>query len=99
MGRTLAPSEVCDHVNGNRLDCRRPNLRCTDKAGNSQSRHAVKSSSGQRGVCLHKRTGKWQAAVGHGGRTHYLGLFGTVEEAAAAARAKRVELGFLGEAS
>ncbi len=49
-------------------------------------------TSAHRGVSLHKKTGKWQARVGHNGQEYYRGLYPTEEEAAAAARAGRNEL-------
>ena len=45
-----------------------------------------------RGVCWHKASGKWQAAVTHQGKKHFLGVF---DDEAAAARvydAKAAEL-------
>lgn len=69
-----APGDIVDHINGNRLDNRRSNLRLSTHAGNSQNRRAT-GASGFKGVTLHRQTGKWQAAIKPGGRNIHLGLF------------------------
>lgn len=79
-----------DHINGNRLDCRRENLRFITAQGNSENRRPNRRSrSGVRGVSWNSRRQKWQVSVGLHGRLHYLGLFATVEEAGAVAAAFR----------
>ncbi|KAG2495907.1 hypothetical protein HYH03_006144 [Edaphochlamys debaryana] len=40
------------------------------------------ATSSYRGVCLHKRSGRWQAAINVGGKHVYLGSFDTQEAAA-----------------
>ena len=42
------------------------------------------NTSGYRGVCLHRASGKWKAALMVGGKLKYLGLFETPELASAA---------------
>jgi len=79
--------EVCDHINGSRLDNRRINLRITSIAKNSRN----KGDSTQKGVTLHK-SGKWQAQVGYYGKTIYCGLHKSREEACIAAQKKREQL-------
>lgn len=96
LGRPLTSADIVDHRNLNRLDNRRGNLRITDHEGNSQNRRTF-GRVGARGVTIHKATGKFQAAVGHKGRTYYCGLFDSLDAAAAAAAAKRKSLGFMGE--
>lgn len=49
------------------------------------------STTGARGVGP-TPGGKYRARVAHNGKTHYLGLFTTIQEADAAALAKRLEL-------
>ena len=48
------------------------------------------NKSGVRGVCYHSQRSKWRAEIRIRGKTHYLGLYDTVAEAAAA-RAKAQE--------
>ena len=50
------------------------------------------NTSGAKGVSLHKRSGKYMAYITLAGKRHYLGLFGTIEEAARARREAEVEL-------
>lgn len=96
LGRELLPTEYCDHANCNKLDNRRENLRLATMQQNLQNR-LPRGPSGRRGVCFNKQVQKWQASVYHNGKCHYCGVFSDVEEAAEAARRKRVELGFFGE--
>lgn len=91
-GRKLLRDELCDHINGDRLDNRRENLRIVTHAGNSQNR---RSRSGFRGASFRKAIGKWIANVHFKRRQIYLGCYATQQEAAEAAAAKRKELGFL----
>lgn len=51
-----------------------------------------RSTSGYRGVSIHKKSGKWKAEVRSRGKIHYLGLYETPEAAAEMARQKRNEL-------
>jgi hypothetical protein len=83
--------EVCDHINRNKLDNRRENLRITSVAENNRnviysSRKGMAGTRGTVGVrdfTLH-RCGKYQAQFGFRGRNIYVGLFSTPEEATAA---------------
>lgn len=99
VGRPLRDEELCDHINGDRLDNRRENLRITDRFGNAQNRrpHRNNKSCGLRGATLHKASGKWYAHVEHLGKRIHLGAYETAEKAASVAKTKRIELGFLGE--
>jgi hypothetical protein len=81
-----------DHIYGNKLDNRRSELRLTTHAGNNQNR-PLKIF---RGTTWNKCSEKWQAHVGHRGKTYYLGLFTDRNKAAKVAENKRSELGFLG---
>lgn len=80
-----------DHIDGNRLDCRRSNLRLAGKVGNGENRPRLNknNTSGVRGVSWKRGRGKWVAHACPNGRTVYLGLFDRLEDAAAAASAYR----------
>lgn len=91
LGRTLTPNDVVDHIDGDKYNNRRENLRLTDHAGNSQNRPNMPF----RGTSI-TRGGRWRAHVNHKKKHHYLGTFDSREEAAAVAEKKRTELGFLG---
>ena len=88
-GRPLVSSEHVDHRNFNKLDCTRENLRIVTAQQNSQHKNISNSTRGTT-----KIGSKWQAQVRKSGKTFYLGLFDSREEAAAAAQKKRDELGF-----
>ena len=79
-----------DHINGDKLDNRRENLRIVSHAENTQN---VRTKKGRlRGVYCDARDGVWYAQVKHAGKRHHLGRFKTPEEAAAAASAARLRL-------
>lgn len=83
-----------DHINGNKLDNRRCNLRLRDRSQqmrNPNDKPRSTNKSGYRGVSyvkLRARFGKpWMAYVTVNYKTINLGWYATVEEAAAARRA------------
>lgn len=86
-------ARVVDHINGDRLDNRRENLRVGTPAENAQNRGASRSArySQLRGVSWHKRNRCWVAMVKLNGRLHNLGSFASEEEAGRAAAAFRAE--------
>lgn len=74
-----------DHVDGNRLDYRRRNLRVVTRGQNGQNVEQ-RGASRFRGVCWHKGAGKWMAyAEGNGRSRKHLGLYEREEDAAHAA--------------
>lgn len=92
--------KTTDHINRNRLDNRRVNLRCatqSENCANSTWPHPTKS--GYRGV---KRRGRvradgterviWEASVRKSGVRHHCGTYPTPEEAAAAYDRTALEL-------
>ncbi len=92
-----------DHVNRDRLDYRRENLRIAERAekDNQQNVPANAGSSSQyRGVCWDKQHRKWKAQVQLDGRQHYLGYFPDEAEAGTVAASFRAEhMPFSAEAS
>lgn len=74
-----------DHQDGNRLDCRRSNLRVATARGNAanRGRSTGEFSSRFKGVTL-RRNGKWYAHMGLSGRKLHLGTFENEEDAARA---------------
>lgn len=77
-----------DHINGNKLDNRRANLRvCTD-AQNQQNLHHC---GPHRGASWHAKRGRWRARAMLDQKEHWLGYYDTEEEAAAIAAAFRRE--------
>ena len=97
-GRELTPLDATDHINFNRLDNRRENLRVGTHKQNWQNCPA-RNATGIRGVTFIRKSGKWQAGVKTAGKSYHCGMFATPEEAGEAAKKKRQELGFPPEAA
>jgi HNH endonuclease len=81
-----APAQI-DHINGDQSDNRIGNLRIASPANNSANAKTRDNTSGVKGVGLLK-TGRrrYKAYITRNYRQHYLGVFTTLEEAAAARR-------------
>ena len=85
---TNTKSELIDHINMNKLDNRKCNLRIADKKINSINRGLQSNNTtGYKGVYRDKRYGTWNARVTVSGKTILLGTFPTKEEAVAARQA------------
>ncbi len=82
----LAPGDglSVDHINGDKLDNRRGNLRVVSHAENLQNRTSANknSTSGYRGVIWDKARQKWKAQVRLHGKCHLLGRYDDILEAA-----------------
>jgi hypothetical protein len=90
LGLQKGDGTEVDHIDRNRLNNRRENLRVTDRAGNAQNvPGSVRSTDHpcpHRGVSWHRECKKWMA-YGHKNRKRfYLGLYADMEEAARVAR-------------
>lgn len=84
---------VTDHINHNKLDNRRENLRlCTRQENNRNMPMRSNNTSGYKGVYWHKARSKWQANIRHLGEEVYLGVFEDKHEAALAYNEKAAEL-------
>jgi len=79
------PDLLIDHINRNRWDNRKENLRLIDTVGNSLNKTIDKTgrTSIYRGVCWDKARNKWRAEIAVG-RKYNLGRFSSEEEAAMA---------------
>lgn len=85
---TNTTSEIVDHINMNKLDNRKCNLRIVDKKVNSINRGLQSNNTtGYKGVYYNKRDKTWSARVTVAGKTIHLGTFPTKEEAIAARQA------------
>ena len=75
-----------DHVNGDKLDNRRANLRVVTNQENHQNRQGGNGrTSKYRGVSLHSRSGKWHAKAKAGGKSYWGGYHDSELDAAVAA--------------
>jgi hypothetical protein len=84
---------IVDHINHNKLDNRRSNLRCVTYTENGQNRSGPNSVSttGVRGVFRSRTPGKYRVQLVKDGTVHYLGTYdskGAAEEAAVRWRAE-----------
>lgn len=75
-----------DHINGNKLDNRRENLRLITHQQNLYNRKSLNknNSSGVNGVTWHKQSEKWQAQARINGKHIQLGTYRKLEDAIAA---------------
>lgn len=82
LERELLPTEQVDHINNNKLDNRRGNLRVASRQQNGFNTPIGKSnSSGYKGASWNKGANKWIATIRVDGNKIHLGLFNTKEEA------------------
>jgi hypothetical protein len=70
-----------DHINRNRLDNRRENLRLVEQRTNMNNVDFVLNSKGYH---FQKKTNKYRVQIGNYGKKIFVGLFDTPEEARAA---------------
>lgn len=77
-----AKFECVDHINGDRLDNRKENLRAVSYSENAANRHKILASTGF--LRISEYNGKYIARVRKDGISRYIGTFGTPEEAEAA---------------
>ena len=78
-------NEIVDHINCNKLDNRRCNLRICTVAENGRNRSKPKNnSSGYKGVSFVPKVKKWSARINIGGKDKYLGRYSEASEAAKA---------------
>lgn len=79
---------VVDHIDGNRLNNQRANLRVCSNSQNLQNRGAqANNSSGFKGVTWNKHQRKWHARIRVGPKNKHLGSFTSASEAGEAYRA------------
>lgn len=78
------PTDQIDHINGNRADNRKCNLRAATQSQNTWNRVV-------RGASFNNRRGKWRATMTLNGKEKLLGHFLTKEEAQNAYRQAALE--------
>lgn len=83
---------MTDHIDGNRLNNRRSNLRqCTSRQNNHNRKPVSGSSSKFKGVTWDNSRSKWMAAIQVDGRTKTLGRFHNEVDAANAYNAAAMQ--------
>ena len=87
------PGQVVDHINKDRSDNRKQNLRCCSRSENVRNRGLCSSNtSGVTGVFFDKARDKWVASITHEHKRILIGRFSAKEDAVAARLAKESEL-------
>lgn len=82
-----------DHVDRNKLNNRRSNLRLATCAQNRANRGVEgNNTSGFKGVCYHPRCNRWTAAIKFNGKRMHLGFYDTPEQAALAYNEEAIKL-------
>jgi hypothetical protein len=91
IGRPLKRNEWVDHLNHDKCDNRRENLRVVPPSGNGFNRKGaqINSISGERNVSYDSTRDKWFAVVTYGGKDYLRKRYDTKAEAIAAASAVR----------
>lgn len=80
MGLALDNFTLCDHINRNKLDNRRCNLRPASISQNAANANITTNACGFKGVS--KNYDKWVARISINGKVKHLGRFDTPEKAA-----------------
>lgn len=71
-----------DHINHNKADCRRSNLRVCTRFENARNRPLQSNnSSGYKGVSWHKKNEMWRARIKSHGKMIELGYYRSAQEA------------------
>jgi hypothetical protein len=91
MGLQPGDGFYADHINRDRLDNRRSNLRIVTPAQSRQNTAGFGRTSKHRGVFFDRTRGRWVATGQLGRRSHWIGAFASEEAAAVASRAWRLE--------
>lgn len=87
------PGQVVDHINKDRADNRKQNLRCCSRSENVRNRGLCSTNtSGVTGVFFDKSRNKWVANITHEHKRILLGRFSNKEDAIAARLTKEAEL-------
>lgn len=94
---TKAPQDKqVDHINHNKTDNRRSNLRLvTSSQNNMNRRKQSNSTSGVTGISYYKRYDSWEAKIQINGKQIYLGRYKDKEDAIKAR--KEAEIKYFGE--
>jgi hypothetical protein len=92
MGKYPDGKTEIDHINGDKLDNRKENLRFCTSQENRHNRHMYKNNkSGYIGVQRHRQCNRWLARIYRNKKSIYLGLFFTPEQASFAVQKARQE--------
>lgn len=94
LGLKKGDARRCDHINRDRLDNRRSNLRIVSHQRNMCNLGSREGTSQFRGVSWDKDRELWRACVSPGGRQRMLGRFHREDDAARAVNTFWLSLGY-----
>ena len=95
LRESLQKGKVVDHINRDRLDNRRSNLRIVDYQRNAiNAKISSSNKSGHKGVFFDKQTSRWRAQITVKGKTLSLGRFEDILDAIAARHCAETEYGY-----
>jgi hypothetical protein len=81
----LKEGEECDHVNGDKLDNRRCNLRVVTRSQNNMNAAKHRNTTSKyKGLSWRAGLGKWQVSIQRDKRIYHLGHFVDEDDAAKA---------------
>jgi hypothetical protein len=84
--------EIVDHINNNRYNNRRCNLRIASAGLNNHNRIKSKNASSKYfGVYFNKKDKNWKSEISYDGKRHYIGTFKEEIDAAKAYNKKAIE--------
>lgn len=87
------PYQCVDHINRNRADNRKQNLRCCEYADNDRYRGLYSTNtSGVAGVYFDSERNKWVASISYNSKRIYIGRFNEKDDAIKARLNKEIEL-------
>lgn len=73
---------LVDHINRDKTDNRKSNLRLANKSQNCMNRSSSNHTSSYKGVGFHKQSGKWRSFIFLENKYVHLGLFENEKDAA-----------------
>lgn len=85
LQQTIPDEKYVDHINGDRTDNRRSNLRIVTQKQNNQNKAIRRTNTtGFVGIYYHRKNHNYVASLSHDGIKEHLGCYKTAEEAASA---------------
>lgn len=89
----VKPAQIVDHINRNRADNRKNNLRVCERTENDRNRGLyATNTSGITGIHYDKKRNKWVASITYNCKRLFIGRFDFKEEAVKARLIKEVKL-------